>query len=172
MFCQGIAEKYNTPRGAEYWPSQKPGCDFFELYLCRFNVKESKAKTANVGHATYLFDLGRANNLAVLKKVPLAIVTWAGAEEEAYDQSSPLISRHIPIADRLMQWVGKDKKPSTTYEESAWFYSIPLTSVNTEDDVKRLLVEPLVALAKKWPLTKAIVEDAFKNTPEVLSASS
>jgi hypothetical protein len=46
----------------------------------------------------------------------------------------------------------RPKKPSTIYEESAWFYSVPLTSVNTEADVERLLVQPLVTLAEKWPL--------------------
>jgi hypothetical protein len=159
----------------KYWPSQKPATEFFEVYSCRFDVKEPKAKTVNIGHATYLFDIGRAEGLAAIKKTPLVIVTWAGVNEGAYDQSSldVMASRHVPLAGRLMRWIDLEtKRPYDNYEQSAWFYSVPLTSVNTEADIDRLLVKPLVALTKIWPLTQAAVGEVFNDTPEVLVEDS
>lgn len=155
--------------GYEEWPSQRPGSDFFDCYLYRINVKERRAKTANVGHATYIFDLGGANRLAARNKTALIVASWASAEEGPYDSSvlAMAMSRHKPLG-RLMRWVDQRTKEPI---DGAFLYAVPLTSVESESDVERLLIRPLGALASGAEMTRAAVDEAFTDCPEVLTLS-
>jgi hypothetical protein len=152
----------------DHKPSQKPGSEFFEACSCQFSIKEKKAKTPNIGYATYFFDLGRTGRLAAIKSTPLVIVTWADANEGAYELGAIEVIRqsHKPLGGRLMRYINPESKKPT---DEAWLYLVPLMTIETEADIDRLLVKPLVHLATASPLTSIIVDQAFNQAPEVLT---
>jgi hypothetical protein len=158
-------------RSVESWPRQFPGSEFFEAYIYRLNFGEKQARTANIGAVTYLFDLGRANRIASDKKMPLVIATWSDASEGAYtiDSLETIAKDHKPLGSRLLRWIDQEtEKPI----DDAWLYVVPLISVNTEKDVDRLLINPLLAVANANQLNKTVVEKAFVDAPEVLMHGS
>lgn len=150
------------------WPNRGTGSEFFDAYSCQFLLKGSRrARKIDVGHATYLFDLGAKLRYAAAKQCPLVVVAWSAADYGPYEIGSLEVAatNHQPFAERLMRWVNDETELP---DDGSWFYAVPLTKVQNENDVDRLLINPLVAIASEDLLTTTVAAQAFKDAHEVL----
>jgi len=87
------------------------------------------------------------------------VLYWGGEETEwKYDEFviPPKLkdddedARIILRAERLWEWFDEDEDEDTRldWEDRKWAFSLPLTAINTIQDIRKQICEPIVALIK------------------------
>src|SRR5689334_19163278 len=95
---------------------------------------------------------------------------WAAPKYDSYGLSDFVdLKRHSVLAGRLMRWIRWEQaNPSEEPSGRVWFYAVPLTSLRTTDHLRRILITPLLRLATAPELNANLVEQVFRDVPEVL----
>jgi hypothetical protein len=120
--------------------------------------KKGKGPRRVVGKLHVVVDLGAPDRPARSLGFPVLQVCWAG-RDESWDELDddpdwPFAEGDFEIrASRLLWYKGDEDKPKAVQSylsreaiDAAWMYLVPLLSVRSPKDVRRIVVEPVIAL--------------------------
>jgi hypothetical protein len=163
--CDEEYDKWRLPMRSD------PG--FFAATGCLIKVR--RRPNRYFGCASYMFDLGGDDTLATKKKEALVVVGWTGRnfdiDADCYyygdlDMLPDKPDKHVDVFNRGV-WCSEEN-PNPDPESQSWYYAVPLFSLHNQNDIERLLINPLIALATAPQLTESAIEQAFRDTPEIM----
>lgn len=128
--------------------------------------KVTRGKRPVHGYAQYFIDLGSELGPAEGLSEAAIAVSWSFNENyyafEAKEYLSwPYVDEYELNDSTLFCWFDSDN-PIQPLPEGCWLYLLPLVSVKSRNDVRRLLVDPMIALVEGQSTSVA-----FANAPEV-----
>jgi hypothetical protein len=166
-FRQILPDDYSCDERYDKWQLPRSSPAFFGASGCLIKVK--RKPNSYFGCASYMFDLGGDGTLATKSDESLVVVGWTGRrwdiDGNCYysDDLDSLPKDHVKVfGTDLWCWREEGKDPRLdNRDDQSWYYTVPLFSLRNSDDVERLLIKPLIALATAPQLTDPLVKQAF-----------
>lgn len=139
----------------------------YESYIYQYALylKNKRKPTAYIALQIKLADEAE---MSIVGREPLAYILFSGKGEWEYDEftlAGAMDDGWKLNSQWLWEWFDTDKGETSDrpWSNAQWAFLLPLTSLNTEDDLKNQIVSPAVALLKGEP-----PEKAFRSADKVL----
>jgi hypothetical protein len=128
----------------------------------------ARYRRQKIGELLVIADIGRPGRCAAASGVPCLLVmwsgaahSWAGSVDAAKGFWPPNDATTALVGDRCLRWIGgtpgNGSAATTALKDGAWFYVVQLDALTNFAQLRKLVVQPALAILNGTPVEEALV---------------